>query len=85
MPFDLIGRFRPGLKPQVLSLAETALHSNVVRVRGTIAAGDTAQVRLPNSSFGACRLLKALQETTIGSGTNGSIVRRDPTKLAAYG
>jgi len=55
-PCALIDRFRPGLKRQVLSSAETGPPFKsgvlgVVRAGGVVAAGDTARVRFPSSSF----------------------------------
>jgi hypothetical protein len=55
-PCVLIDRFRPGLKRQVLSSAERGPPFKcgvlgVVRVGGTVVAGDTARVRLPSTSF----------------------------------
>ncbi|WP_349253830.1 hypothetical protein [Bradyrhizobium sp. CB2312] len=55
-PCVLIDRFRAGLKRHVLSSAETGPPFKsgvlgVVRAGGTVAAGDTARVRLPCSSF----------------------------------
>jgi hypothetical protein len=55
-PCVLIDRFQRGLKREVLSSAETgpAFKSGVlgvVRAGGPVAAGDSARVRLPSSSF----------------------------------
>ena len=55
-PCVLIDRFRAGLKRQVFSSAETGPPFKsgvlgVVRAGGTVAAGDTARIRLPPSSF----------------------------------
>jgi MOSC domain-containing protein YiiM len=55
-PCLLIERFQPGLKQQVLSSAETGPPFKsgvlgVVRAGGMVAAGDTARIRLPSSSF----------------------------------
>lgn len=55
-PCVLIDRFRTGLKRQVLSSAETGppFKSGVlglVRAGGTVAAGDTARVRVPSFPF----------------------------------
>jgi len=55
-PCVLIDRFRAGLKRQVLSSAETGPPFKsgvlgVVRAGGAVAAGDSARVRLPSSSF----------------------------------
>ncbi|UPJ80701.1 MULTISPECIES: MOSC domain-containing protein [unclassified Bradyrhizobium] len=55
-PCVLIDRFRAGLKQQVLSSAETGPPFKsgvlgVVRAGGMVAAGDTARIRLPSSSF----------------------------------
>jgi hypothetical protein len=57
-PCVLIDRFQAGLKGKVLSSAETGLPFKsgvlgVVRAGGTVAAGDTARVRLPSSSLRA--------------------------------
>lgn len=57
-PCVLIDRFQAGLKRQVLSSAETGPPFKcgvlgAVRVGGAVAAGDTARVRLPSSSFRA--------------------------------
>ncbi|WP_369721293.1 MOSC domain-containing protein [Bradyrhizobium sp. LLZ17] len=57
-PCVLIDRFRAGLKRQVLSWAETGPPFRcgvlgVVRAGGAVAAGDSALVRLPSSSFRA--------------------------------
>ena len=57
-PCILIDRFQAGLKRQVLSSAETGTPFKcgvlgVVRAGGAVAAGDTARVRLPSSSFRA--------------------------------
>ncbi len=54
----LIDRFRAGLKRHVLSSAETGPPFicgvlGVGRAGGAVAAGDTARVRLPSSSFEA--------------------------------
>lgn len=54
-PCVLIDRFRAGLKRHVLSSAEMVPAFRcgvlgVVRVGGTVAAGETARVRLPSSS-----------------------------------
>ncbi|MFB6451369.1 MOSC domain-containing protein [Bradyrhizobium tunisiense] len=55
-PCVLIDRFRAGLKRHVLSSAETGPPFKcgvlgVVRAGGAVAAGDTARVRLPSTSF----------------------------------
>jgi hypothetical protein len=57
-PCVLIDRFQAGLKRQVLSSAETGPPFKsgvlgVVRAGGQVAAGDSAWVRLPSSSFRA--------------------------------
>lgn len=57
-PCILIDRFQAGMKRQVLSSAETGPPFKcgvlaVVRAAGAVAAGDTARVRLPSSSFRA--------------------------------
>lgn len=57
-PCLLIDRFHAGLKKKVLSSAETGPPFQcgvlgVVRAGGTVAAGDTARVRLPSSSHQA--------------------------------
>ena len=66
-PCVLINRFQSGLKRQVLSSAETGPPFKrgvlgLVRAAGTVAAGDTARVRLPSSSFRALPGLKGVQE-----------------------
>ena len=55
-PCVLIDRYRAGLKRHVLSSTETGPPFKsgvlgVVRAGGTVAAGDTARIRLPPSSF----------------------------------
>ncbi|WP_439409627.1 MOSC domain-containing protein [Bradyrhizobium sp. DASA03076] len=57
-PCVLIDRFRPGLKRQVLSSAETGPPFKsgvlgVVRAGGPVAAGDAARIRLPSSPLRA--------------------------------